>query len=260
MLLVMDVGNSHIHIGVFEGEDIIAQIRYATSSVDSTSDQMGVFLRQALRENDVDLKKIEGCAISSVVPHLNYSLGSAVIKYFGIKPFFISMDTTALDMSGVEAHQVGADRIASCIGAISEHPNKNLLIIDLGTATTFDVVTKDKKYLSGSIMPGVKLSLNALCSGASQLSSITIVKPEVAIGYDTKTNIRSGLYYGHLGALRELKNRSIAEFGSDDVYTIATGGFTGLFKDEGIFDEISPDLILRGIRIAYLENNQKSKG
>ncbi|APC95432.1 type III pantothenate kinase [Francisella tularensis subsp. novicida] len=256
MLLVMDVGNSHIHIGVFDGDRIVSQIRYATSSVDSTSDQMGVFLRQALRENSVDLSKIDGCGISSVVPHLNYSLGSAVIKYFNIKPFFISMDTTDLDMSAVEAHQVGADRIASCISAIADHPNKDLLIIDLGTATTFDLVTKDKKYLSGSIMPGVKLSLNALCQGASQLSSVTIVKPEVAIGYDTKTNIRSGLYYGHLGALKELKRRSVEEFGSP-VYTIATGGFAGLFKEEGIFDEISPDLILRGIRIAFLENNKK---
>lgn len=162
------------------------------------------------------------------------------------------MDTTDLDMSAVEAHQVGADRIASCISAIADHPNKDLLIIDLGTATTFDLVTKDKKYLSGSIMPGVKLSLNALCQGASQLSSVTIVKPEVAIGYDTKTNIRSGLYYGHLGALR----RSVEEFGSP-VYTIATGGFAGLFKEEDIFNEISPDLILRGIRIAFLENNKK---
>ncbi|MBK2028461.1 type III pantothenate kinase [Francisella noatunensis] len=256
MLLVMDVGNSHIYIGVFEGENIISQIRYATSSVDSTSDQIGVFLRQALRESSVDLSKIKGCAISSVVPHLNYSLGYAVIKYFGMKPFFISMETTDLDMTAVEAHQVGADRIASCIGAIADYPNKDLLIIDLGTATTFDLVTKDKKYLSGSIMPGVKLSLNALCQGASQLSSITIVKPEVAIGYDTKTNIRSGLYYGHLGALRELKTRSLKEFGAP-VYTIATGGFAGLFKDEGIFDEISPDLILHGIRIAFLENNKK---
>ncbi|MED7788185.1 type III pantothenate kinase [Francisella sp. 19X1-34] len=255
MLLVMDVGNSHIHIGVFQGEQIVSQIRYSTSSVDSTSDQMGVFLRQALRENSVDLNKIDGCAISSVVPHLNYSLGSAVIKYFDIKPFFISMDNTGLDMSAVEAHQVGADRIASCIGALADHPDRDLLIIDLGTATTFDVVTKNRKYLSGSIMPGVKLSLNALCQGASQLSSVTIVKPEVAIGYDTKTNIRSGLYYGHLGALRELKNKTLEELDSDNVYTIATGGFASLFKDEGIFDEVSPDLILRGIRIAFLENN-----
>lgn len=186
MLLVMDVGNSHIYICVFEGEKIVSQIRYVTSSVDSTSDQMGVFLRQTLRENSVNLSKIDGSVISLVVPHLNYSLGSAVIKCFNIKPFFISMDTTDLDMSAVEAHQVGADKIANCIGAIADHPNKDLLIIDLGIATTFGLVTKGKKYLSGSTMPGVKLSLNALCKVALQLSSVTIVKPEVAIGYDTK--------------------------------------------------------------------------
>ena len=211
MLLVMDVGNSHIHIGVFEGEKIVSQIRYATSSLDSTSDQVDVFLRQALRENSVNLSKIDGCAISSVVPHLNYSLGSAFIKYFNIKPFFISMDTTDLDMSAVEAHQIGADRIASCIGAIADHPNKDLLIIDLGTATTFDLVTKGKKYLSGSTMPGVKLSLNALCQGASKLSSVTIVKPEVAIGYDTKNKY---LFRVILWASRRIKRRSIKEFSS----------------------------------------------
>lgn len=145
MLLVMNVGNSHIYISVFECEKIVSQIRYATSSVDLTSDQMSVFLRQTLRENSVNLSKIDGCAISLVVLHLNYSLGSAVINYFNIKPFFISMDTTDLDMSAVEAHQVGADKIASCIGEIADHPNKDLLIIDLGTATTFGLVTKGKK-------------------------------------------------------------------------------------------------------------------
>ncbi len=257
MLLVMDIGNSHIHIGVFKEDTIISQLRYATSSVDSTSDQMGVFLKQALRENDIAPELIKGCAISSVVPHINYSLGSAIIKYFKLKPFFVNMDADlGLDMSAVEAHQVGADRVASCIGAMSDYPNRNLLVIDLGTATTLDIVTKDKKYLSGSILPGVKLSLNALCAGASQLSSITIAKAKVATGFDTITNIRSGLYFGHLGALKELKTRMIQELGDDDVLTIATGGFSNLFKDEGVFDVISPDLILKGIRIAYLNNSK----
>ncbi|AJC48226.1 type III pantothenate kinase [Allofrancisella guangzhouensis] len=258
MLLVMDVGNSHIHAGVFDGDKLINQTRYATASVDSTSDQLGVFLRQVLRENNIDPNHITGCAISSVVPHLNYSLGSAIIKYFDLKPFFVNMNLKLnLDMSAVEAHQVGADRIASCIGAIADYPDRNLVIIDLGTATTLDVVTKDRKYLSGCILPGVKLSLNALCQGAAQLPSITIVKPNMAIGNDTVTNIRAGLYFGHLGALKELKSRVIKEIGTNDVYTIATGGFASLFKDEGIFDEISPDLILRGIRIAFLENVNK---
>lgn len=256
MLLVMDVGNSHIHIGVFDKDKIIGQLRYATSSVDSTSDQIGVFLRQALRENDINPLDIKGCAISSVVPHINYSLGSAIIKYFKQKAFFVNMDVKLkLDMSNVEAHQVGADRIASCIGAIQDYPNRNLLVIDLGTATTLDMVTKNREYLSGAILPGMKLSLNALCAGASQLSSITIAKASKATGYDTTTNIRSGLYFGHLGAIKEIKSRMIKELGDSDVLTIATGGFSHLFKDEGIFDVISPDLILRGIRTAYLNNS-----
>lgn len=142
------------------------------------------------------------------------------------------MDTTNLDMSAIEAHQVGADKIANCIGAIADHPNKDLFIIDLGIATTFGLVTKGKKYLSGSTVPGVKLSLNALCQGASQLSSVTIVKPEVAISYDTKNKYPFRVI---LWSSRRIKRRSIKEFGSS-AYTIATGGFTGLFKEEGIFD------------------------
>ncbi len=253
----MDVGNSQIHTGVFNGDKLINQTRYATASVDLTSDQLGMFLRQVLRENDIDPNDITGCAISSVVPHINYSLGSASIKYFNVKPFFVNMNLKLnLDMSQVEAHQVGADRLASCIGAVADYPKRNLIIIDLGTATTLDVVTKNHTYLSGFILPGVKLSLNALCQGAAQLSSITIVKPKVVIGNDTTSNIRSGLYYGHLGAIKELKNRIVDELGGEYVYTIATGGFSSLFKDEGVFDEISPDLILRGIRIAFLENNE----
>ena len=256
MLLVMDVGNSQIHAGVFNGDKLINQTRYATASVDSTSDQLGVFLRQVLRENDINPNHINGCAISSVVPHLNYSLGSAIIKYFDLKPFFVNMNLKLdLDMSAVEACQVGADRLASCIGAVADNPNRNIIVIDLGTATTLDVVTKEHKYLSGCILPGVKLSLNALCQGTAQLSSIMIIKPKVAIGNNTTSNIRSGLYYGHLGAIKELKSRIIEELGDEDIYTVATGGFANLFKDEGVFDEISPDLILRGIRIAFLENS-----
>ena len=130
-------------------------------------------------------------------------------------------------------------------------------MIDFGTATTLDVVTKNHTYLSGCILPGVKLSLDSLCQGAAQLSLITIIKPETAIGTDTTSNIRSGLYYGHLGAIKELKSRIIEELDDEDVYVIATGGFASLFKDEGIFDEMSPDLILRGIRLAYLENSNR---
>ena len=258
MLLVIDVGNSHIHAGVFKEDELINQTRYATSSIDATSDQLGMFLKQALRENNIDPNDITGCAICSVVPHLNYSLGSAIIKYFNLTPLFVSINLKlGLDTSDVAEHQVGADRLASCVGAIADHPNKDLIIIDLGTATTLDVVTKQRKYLSGCILPGIKLSMNALCQGAAQLPSVTIVKPKTSIGDDTITNIQSGLYFGHLGALKELKNRIIKEIGNPNIHTIATGGFASLFKDENIFDEFSSDLTLRGIRVAFLENTKK---
>ena len=255
MLLVLDVGNTHIHVGVFKQDKIICQFRYSTASVDITSDQIGIFFRQSLREHEINPSSIKGCAISSVVPRINHSLGSAIIKYFKIKAFFINHTVQlGMDMSKIAANEVGADRMASCVGAMEQFPNKNLIVVDLGTATTIDIVTKDKVYLSGSIIPGVKLSLNALCGGASQLSSTTITKPNVAIGYDTPTNILSGLYFGHLGAIKEIISRSIKELKDDNIVIVATGGFSNLFKEENIFDVISPNLILDGTRITYLNN------
>jgi len=255
MLLAIDAGNTDIHIGVIKNNEIISQFRYKTFLSEVTSDQLGIFFITALRENGINPKKIKACAISSVVPHINHSVGSSIIKYLDIKPFFISYNSIlGFDMSRVAAKEVGSDRMAGCAGALAKFSDKNILMIDLGTATTLDIVTKERVYLSGAILTGVKTTLNALSSNASLLSSINITQPKVAIGYDTDTNILSGVYYGQLGAIKEIKNRMISEFGSDDITTVATGGFSSLFKDENIFDTINQDLILKGINEIYLMN------
>ncbi|WP_100551100.1 type III pantothenate kinase [Caedibacter taeniospiralis] len=257
MLLTLDVGNSHIHAGVFNQNELILQFRYTTASAHGSSDQIGIFLRQALSENDIDPKAITGVAIASVVPAINYSLRSAILKYFQTEPFFLQPGVkTGLKMQVATPKEVGADRIAGCIAAVELFPNKDVLVIDLGTATVFDVVRKDKAYLSGAILPGVKISLEALSNNAAQLSSVSIVKPSIAIGKDTDTNLQSGIYYGHLGALKELKSVIIAELNvkAEEVITIATGGFSQLFNEKGLFDVIVPELVLQGIKIAFDKN------
>ncbi|WP_440683238.1 type III pantothenate kinase [Cysteiniphilum halobium] len=259
MLLTLDVGNSHIHAGVFDHDELILQFRYTTASAHGSSDQIGIFLRQALSENSLDPNKITGVAIASVVPAINYSLRSAILKYFELEPFFLQPGVkTGLKMQVATPKEVGADRIAGCIAAVELFPNKDILVIDLGTATVFDVVRKDKTYLSGAILPGVRISLEALSSNAAQLSSVSIVKPTMAIGKDTDTNLQSGIYYGHLGALKELKSVMIQELKTDSnaVITIATGGFSQLFSVPGLFDAIVPDLVLQGIKIAFDKNEQ----
>ncbi|MFZ9035386.1 MAG: type III pantothenate kinase [Francisellaceae bacterium] len=258
MLLTLDVGNSHIHAGLFKDDELIMQIRYTTAQTLATSDQLGIFMRQAVRENGYDPKDITGIAIASVVPVLNHTLRAAFIKYFKITPFFLQPGVKmGLKMQVATPKEVGADRIAGCIAAVDLFPGKDIILVDLGTATVFDVVTKDKEYLSGAILPGVKLSLEALTSNTAQLSSVSIVKPNLAIGKDTTTNLQSGIYFGHLGAIKELKQVMLKEIGKDssEVVTIATGGFSQLFNESELFDIILTDLVLQGIKIAYEKNH-----
>ena len=256
MLLTLDVGNSQIHAGVFDDDNLVLQFRYTTASAHGSSDQLGIFLRQAIRENGFDPAKIEGVAIASVVPAINYSLRAAIYKYFDLAPFFLAPGVkTGLQLKVATPKEVGADRIAGCIAAIETFPDRNLLVVDMGTATVFDVVTSEREYLSGAILPGLKISLEALSGNAAQLSSVSIIKPEMAIGKDTDTNIQSGIYYGHLGAMRALKAAMLNELGnSRPVMTVATGGFVHLFKDEGLFDVMVSDLVLQGLKLAYRKN------
>ncbi|MBK2124642.1 type III pantothenate kinase [Fangia hongkongensis] len=254
MLLTIDVGNSQIHAGLFNGDGIAFQFRYTTAEAHGSSDQLGIFLRQVVRENGFDPKAITGVAIASVVPAINYSLRAAVYKYLNLEPFFLQPGVkTGLKMKVATPKEVGADRIAGCIAAAEAFPDRNILVIDLGTATVFDIVTKDKEYLSGAILPGVKISVESLSANAAQLSSVSIVKPESAIGKDTDTNIQSGIYYGHLGAIKSLKEAMLSEI-NDDVLTVATGGFSQLFNQEGLFDVVISDLVLQGIKLAYHKN------
>ena len=251
MLLTIDVGNSQIHAGLFSSKNISFQFRYTTAQVHDSSDQLGVFLRQVLRENSFSPEEITDVAVSSVVPAINYSLRAAIYKYFDLEPFFLLPDSnTGLKINVATPKEVGADRIAACIAAVELFPCRNILIIDLGTATVFDVVTKNKEYLSGAILPGVRISAESLSYNTAQLSSVSIVKPCSVIGKDTDTNIQSGIYYGHLGAMKNLKHSISSEL-DDDILTIATGGFSQLFNQEGLFDIIISDLVLQGIKIAY---------
>lgn len=254
MMLCIDVGNSHIYGGVFFGEEIVSRFRL-TSKV-STSDEYGIFLKNVLRENQCAIEEIRKIGICSVVPQLDYSLRAACLKYFSVDPFFLQAGVkTGLNIKYRNPLEVGADRIANAIAATQRFPGRNLIIIDFGTATTFCVVTSQKLYLGGSILPGVRLSAEALSKNTAKLPSVEIIKVEQAIGRSTIESIQSGVFYGVLGACLEMIRRIKAEaFASQDVYVLATGGFASLFEKQGIYNEILPDLVLHGIRIAHEMN------
>ncbi|MBA2653111.1 MAG: type III pantothenate kinase [Tatlockia sp.] len=250
MLLCLDVGNSHIYGGVFDGEEILLRFRH-TSKV-STSDELGIFLKAVLRENQCTPEAINQIAICSVVPQLDYSLRAACLKYFSVEPFSLQAGVkTGLNIKYRNPIEVGADRIANAIAATQTFPGKNIIVIDYGTATTFCVINSQKAYLGGAILPGIRLSMDALASKTAKLPAVEIIKIEQVVGRSTIESIQSGVYYGVLGACRELITRIKQEsFANHEVIVLATGGFASLFDKQGIYDHLLPDLVLQGIRIA----------
>lgn len=254
MLLCIDVGNSNIYGGVFCQDEI--KLRFRLSSKVSTSDELGIFLKNALRENECDPKSIENIAICSVVPQIDYSLRSACLKYFNIDPFFLVAGVrTGLNIKYRNPLEVGADRIANAIAATHLYEGQNIIVVDFGTGTTFCAITAQKVYLGGAIQPGVRLAVHALATNTAKLSAVEIVRGEGVMGRSTRESIQSGVYYGALGAAREVIQRIKQEaFHHQPVLVVATGGFASLFEKENLYDVLAPDLVLQGLKYAAAMN------
>jgi len=256
MILAIDVGNTTIQGGLFNGEKLALQFRRMTNPGVS-SDEFGIFLRAVLRENGFDPADVTEIACCSVVPSINHSLANTFTKYFGTEALFIQAGIrTRLKLKYANPKEIGADRIAAALGAVSRYPERNLIIIDMGTATTIDVVTKSREYLGGAILPGLKISVGALASGTAKLPQVEIVRAEKICGASTIEAIQSGIYYGTIGSIKEFCARIGDEiFHGEKPFVVATGGFARLFADCGIFGEVIPELVLLGVKTA-LENNR----
>jgi type III pantothenate kinase len=256
VILCLDVGNTQVVGGVFDGADARVHFRLATQNKPS-SDELGVFLRSVLRENGIDPAAIRAVAVCSVVPDLIHSLRNACLKYFEREPFVLQPGVkTGLKIKYRDPKEVGSDRIADAIAAIDLFPDRDLVVVDFGTATTIEVISASREYLGGAILPGVRLSMETLYAKTAKLPAVEIVRPESAVGRSTTESIQSGLYYGTLGAIRTLVERFTADvFEGNRPTVIATGGFSSLFRDEPDFDHVIPDLILHGLRIALVLNS-----
>ena len=255
MLLCIDIGNSHIYGGVFVDEEI--KLRFRHTSKVSTSDELGIFLKAVLRENECAPELVKKISICSVVPQIDYSLRAACVKYFGIEPFFLQAGVkTGLNIKYRNPIEVGADRIANAIAASQFYPNQQIIVIDYGTATTFCVITAQKAYLGGVIIPGVRLSVDALSHNTAKLPVVEIVKTDQVVGRSTIESIQSGIFYGVVGACREIIQKIKTQlFKEEPVLVLATGGFASLFEEQKIYDLLLPDLVLQGIRLATLLNH-----
>lgn len=255
MILALDVGNSQIFGGVFSNDKILVQFR-KTSKGGASSDEMGIFLRSVLRENDVDPKQIKKIAVCSVVPDLVHSIKNCCKKYFGINPFILQSGTkTGLKIKYRNPVEVGADRIANAIGALHLYPGKNLIICDFGTATTYCAVSADKDYYGGLIVPGLRLSMEALEAQTAKLPAVEIVASTEVVGRSTVESIQAGLFFGNLAMIKEISTRIKKEyFENKNTIVIGTGGFSRLFEKEKAFDIIAPDLVLTGLKQALQMN------
>jgi type III pantothenate kinase len=253
MLLCLDVGNTHILCGVFVKDKLILRFRYATTLL-GTADQFGIFLINILNYNKLDPLEIKALAISSVVPNYDYTLRHSFCQYFKDADYFILQPgaKTGLNIRCKNPNEVGADRIANAIGAIAAFPEKALIVVDMGTATTLCAITKDRNYLGGAILPGLRLCMEALKNNTAKLMAVDIEMPSTYMGRTTRENIQSGLYYGQLGALKEIILGFKKEvFDGGTVKVIGTGGFAQLYEESGLFDTLISDLVLQGLRKAY---------
>jgi type III pantothenate kinase len=255
MKLCIDIGNSQIYGGLFDGDELLSRFRKITQR-GASSDELGLFFRQVVRENNNDPGEIDAIGFCSVVPDLNHSLVNACQRYFDINPFVLRAGVkSGLKICYKNPAEVGADRIAGAVGAVARHPGRNIIIVDFGTATTVEAVNSSREYLGGAIVPGLGISMRALEQNTARLPKVEIVRPGKACGRSTIGSIQSGLYWGHVGLVREICNRiSLECFGASKPVVIGTGGFAGLLADAGLFSEVQPDLVLEGVKITQEMN------
>ena len=255
MLLAIDIGNTNIVIGCIKNDIILFKARIATDRL-RTSDQYGVEIKNMLEAYGVRIEDIDDCIISSVVPPVFNSVRTGVIKIIGKQPLVVGPGLkTGLNIHVDVPSQVGSDRIVIAVAALAEY-KAPIVLMDLGTATTIDVVEPENRYLGGVIFPGVKVSLEALTSRAAQLPAISLDKPRHVIGKNTVDCMRSGMMYGTAAMIDGLVDRIEEELGHSSTL-IATGGMaqfiTPLCKHPIILEK---DLLLKGLNLIYKKNKR----
>ncbi|MDP6263556.1 MAG: type III pantothenate kinase [Rhodospirillales bacterium] len=257
MLLAIDSGNTNIVFAVFDdGGGIRGQWRFSTDS-ERTADEFGVWLTQLMRLDGFEGGEISASIIATVVPAVLFNLKTLCRKYFECDPLVVGEAAVDLGLQVLveRPEDVGADRLANAAGA-HEHYGGPLIVVDFGTATTFDIIDADGNYYGGIIAPGVNLSLEALHMAAAQLPRVAIGRPEKVIGKNTVAAMQSGMFWGYIGMIEGLIRRICDEFGAE-MKVIATGGLARLFAQSTNGIRLSdPDLTLKGLLAIHRRNHR----
>lgn len=253
MLLAIEQGNTNTLFAVHDGASWIAQWRTATEA-SRTADEYAVWLTQLLAMRSIALDSLSGCIISSVVPQSIFNLRNLARRYLSVEPLVIGDNVElGIPVRIKKPSEAGADRLVNAIGAHLVYPG-DLIVIDSGTATTFDIIAADGAFEGGAIAPGINLSLQALHEAAAMLPRIAIQRPETVIGKDTVSNMQSGVFWGYVGLIEGMVARIKAEWGAP-MTVVGTGGVASLF--EGATDSIDrfdPDLTIRGLLEIWRRN------
>lgn len=248
MFLAIDVGNTHIMLGVYQDDKIKVYWRLATRR-DSTEDELGMIIKNLLQNSSLNLADIDLIAISSVVPPLMYSLDRMARKYFDLEPLIIGPGIkTGLNIVTDNPREVGADRIVNAVAALDLYGGP-LIIVDFGTATTYCAISAEGDYLGGVIAPGIGISMEALFEKAAKLPRVEIMRPSMVIGKDTIASMQSGIVFGFVGQVDGIVRRISAELGGNP-FVVATGGFASMIARESeTIKEVNALLTLEGLRL-----------
>ncbi|MBR1470509.1 MAG: type III pantothenate kinase [Lachnospiraceae bacterium] len=258
MILAVDVGNTNITFGIFEKKELRITFRLMTASM-RTSDEYGAAILGLLRYNGMHKEQIEGVIIASVVPNVMHALNGAIERYLGHKPMIVGPGLkTGIHIITENPKEIGPDRIVDAVGAYEKYGGP-VLVMDFGTATTYDLVTEKGEFTAGITAPGIKISAKALWEDTAKLPEVEIKKPESILAQNTVTSMQAGLVYGQIGQTEYIVRKVKEEAGLQNMKVVATGGLGSIIADEtDVIDVYDRTLTLDGLRIIYEKNTAKA--
>ena len=256
MILVIDVGNTNITCGVYQGEELKATFRLM-SKTPRTSDEYGMMLTELLQMKEIKVSDIEGSIVSSVVPDVMHSLTGGLVRYIGTEPLVVGPGVrTGIKITTENPRAIGADRIVDAVAAYEKYGGP-VLVLDYGTATTYDLVTEDGCFAAGITAPGIRISAEALWEKAAKLPKIEIEKPKSILAQETISSMQAGLMYGQIGQTEYIVKKVKEETGLKNLKVVATGGLGRVISDEtDSIDIYDSALTLEGLRLIYAKNKK----
>lgn len=256
MILVVDVGNTNITCGIYKGDELVSTFRM-TTKMPRTSDEYGITIREMIRKNSLEWEYIDGCIVASVVPNVMHALIGGLTKYIKVQPIIVGAGIkTGIKIVTENPKEIGPDRIVDAVAAYEKYGGP-VLVMDFGTATTYDLITEKGEFAAGITAPGIRISAKALWEDTAKLPEIELKKPKSILAQETISSMQAGLIYGQIGQTEYIVAQVKKESGLDNLKVVATGGLGRIIADETeVIDVYDSVLTLDGLKYIYEKNNK----